>query len=457
LNIVAPFYYFPPFEKTKSSTILDSKRTLVKIHIAFLNFTSSNNLLSKFVKNLVMSFWFLTQSGYVLLTLTTLGLVQAAFLSIIGNSRREELTYKLISYSPVLHRVIGSFLTVYLVTWRDIPEWEAFDKYNEFSLTHGQQNQAMKRILISCVPDCILTALELLVAVNLSRFDNSRTVFEDPYQLTSAYNLLLNVMTLAIGSTNAMIRYKSLINLNYTQTCVAKHMDFMSEQLSSPKKHSASENKIGLRALSERTKMKKNSFKKTRAQVGEIIRLEGERQIFKERDGTQVRINNLHDLETHLCKIEQLILFFDRMAPMRVFLVVVVNFIYVLTATIICFYVPYELIRYDLVVITLTSRAIPIFYMFYRGHCLERSCKRLAKMMEKTFFEEASSCLIYKHIGTDSNQSLERSFRLLNRMSLKCDGLLSVNLQTLENWIIFYGSYLFIFFQYDHITRMENS
>jgi hypothetical protein len=159
-------------------------------------------------------------------------------------------------------------------------------------------------------------------------------------------------------------------------------------------------------------------------------------------------ISSLFELERHLTQLYLFVTAIDRQSPAAVYSVIVANVMLILHASLYVREIPLEEVNWFFVFVFCTGPFFPVFVLLLVGHLIEFENKHIITLMEKVYFEDSSQMLLYRQMK-DSQYSLLRIFKLLDRIKFTCDHLLIINMETFKNLAFYILSGMFVVVQYD--------
>ena len=500
-----PFYLWPNFETTRSELII-YQLPFARPLIRFFIYISKWKILRRFVPRIVI----ITQVVYIFILLTLSVLVHEDLVHLLGLSQGDSLMYKSTYYGPLFYRIGMAAITLRILAGRQYPEWLVYDKYEIFSIRNQIQLSSIIWCSLSILPDILATLFDLLFLISMSQHRGIYPLIG--YLRTNNYlGRCLLWLFMTFCSTNVLLRYKPLLNIMYSSICVRLHLNSICNQLSAS--CGCNSSSPLLFSFSSKAREKKEQVAAGMGHSSALIQANGahparasqvlitwaaiehsdlktpnptangaitsptldrflRRRLAAGGDEERVElaamgkalasverlctISNLYQLERHLTELELFRSDIDRQAPMVAYLLIIGNMIANFYSTFYALRLGLEGPGIFFTPLFLTARLLPLVVLFVSSDSMEKAARRLLNQLERLYLQDESQSLLYKQTS-GTQLSLARVFRLLERLKFTCNGLVSLNLASLTQFILYLGTGVFVVVQYDIIVSVDNN
>lgn len=479
-SILGPLHLLPDLASCKCQYVVE-QLPFSKLTVALVTIVRHNG----FYRTILNLVFITSQLFYLFVYLLGIFSLTAESLADFGSQNSDSLTFKVLYNTPIMTN--GGLLLITLANMLDSENhlWKIYDEFETLSVDYEFQAHEAKRCMLLTLPDVLVNMFENVVILrHIMASDFYRYHFVDslaPHlQMTWRYATL--TLVLLAGIMNCIMRYKPLLSVLYTSTCISKHLALINVQLSikaaqppttaamtSIKEGRQARDLDNHEATQRRFGDRLNRFEiyNNRAQVpaadanSSRLSLAGEKsreaaaanQTVTSHDGKPFSINNLYQLERHLTRVRHLIYDIDQVGPESVLAITAINFM------------PYFFLAFHLtftkgwtvsiIMICLCfARSLPIIMALLAGSRVEKSCKKLVMILESRYLQTQTQSLIYKQMAS-SHLSLARTLKVLERIKLNCDGLMKIDSGTLKKCYLYIVTIILIVVQYDSLLYIS--
>jgi len=203
--------------------------------------TSQEGKLSTLVLYLVTVKGFIIIAIYMVYLATLISIAfecHKKFLTINNISNEDELSYKGVYYAPLTHRICLFVVVFFEYSFGRTNYWLIYDKHDMFSLSERTQLKLLLLGILFCLPYGIMDSLEVS--------DYLSVLPEDRYSLVRYFHLgkirilekfspfLCCLVSLSLSSLTILsnsFRYKPLLIIIYSATCVRRHLRIITNQI----------------------------------------------------------------------------------------------------------------------------------------------------------------------------------------------------------------------------------
>ena len=438
-----PYYSWCQFVLVKSASIKDTKNGTIRWYLRALITVRSKSGLG-FIYWLLKSSWTINQIFFSALETISivLGLQNGLLAALDKNLKPDSLTYKVIYFGPISLKFCSLLSTFYLIITAERHNNLIYDKFPIVCVSQRRQFNAMVYAIVCLMPDIILSFLRALLAVIFLRHKHElEDQFRSFFKLNSAQNVLLIAYVFYTTTTNICLRYRGIIWVTYAQACIQDHVSLLCNYLDKNAQGLAQE--LPLTGLNKPT----DSFRRASSGNGILRSHRGRNNL--------VELKSLSQLEHHLSQINSMVAEIDQDTRDDVLTCTILGLTHVIISSLTMFYLPAELFFAYVAVLNVCSRAIPIIFMLYTGTQMRANCLKLAKQLEVMYLQNECASLVYKQLGSTSNQKLLRIFALISSLEFSCGGLMRINLNLMGRFGSHALAFYFVVVQNDILLRYK--
>lgn len=421
---------------------------------------------------------------------------QKKWLTFLGITKENELSYKALYYTPFIQKnVLLVMAIVATKLWRQT-EWSIYDKYRIFSLSDATQFKVAVLAMLVSVPDALIDQYEGKMYLRLvppNHYIIVRLV-NDPTSLLGSHVILTKlvmVCSFIVVLVGQSVRHAPLLNVIYAASCVQRHLKVINSQVimgqqprrceqpaperqalrsvatvempshDSAKVDSVSRsmrhpelNYLGFGSRGRNTSGREpGSASSALTSTDELVSAKQQQQQGKHSSGNNsvCCITNLRDLELHLIKLDFFVCDLDQGAAALVFAMCLLSlskFIYSIFF-LLEFWTERSRAGGNLLlgILYCLSRLTIPFFLFASGNAMENEAKRLLAELEVIYLQQSTQCLIYKQYSSTIG-SLSRVIKILGSIRFHCDSLMNINFGTMKQFIFYTVASMFIVVQY---------
>ena len=402
-------------------------------------------------KRMLQFLLFYNQFVYMVLNFCSIHFLVPSMLAFIELQNPELLAYKALYYGLMMQKLGNSVTTIYLLAQLNERDWPTFAKYTIFSLSPRRQLFALLAPLISLLPDILLSWCDTIMMITYFRVGmDAQQMFKDILLIDSPLGVLLNLLVMFMSSANVILRHRAIVQVTYVQICCSNHLSFLESQLILANKNErleATRPSVSRRIQIESVEQQNEKQQRQQQQ---------QKQQHEQLDNFKlINLRQIYDLERNFLQIDQMVDCIDRVGPFEVLTQTILNCTFSMLSALFCVYIPREMSKVHLSVMYVFSRSMPLFVMFISGGLMRRRSRDLIKQLELRFLGHSGASLIYKQLGSSSDRSLLRVFKLLEQMGFHCDGLMDINYRTLGSMLTTLPTFFFVILQCDMVLNIS--
>lgn len=350
----------------------------------------------------------------------------------------------------------------------DLHFWKAFDNTDYFSVNQPTQRKYILYTGLICLPN-VITAGAMIIDWNRGYLYMKHPNIKPYLQSVSPYlDPTLYITLTLLNCICTMLRFRPFMAMFYAIICIRRHLYHLNIQVANycKKSHHPLMLEIANRDLYQHLKRGRNnsvasdvqsislyrSTERSSSCFDSIILPESANENANDLNNEdrkakpELTINNLHELDIHLNRIN----LFVKQIDIDSSLVVYITIFYHFTVLMYAFFLYREFtisLKHIVIILYNFFGLLPPLALLTCGTLMQREAKDLMTKLEYLYLQEETQCFMYRQMS-GMKYPLWSIFKLLDSIEFNCDRLMSINLGTLREIFILLSASALVIIQY---------